>query len=312
MILLYTSEKSGAVFIKTDQLDGETDWKLRKAISKTQQEGAISLANVYNLNGYVRAEPPHRDIYNFQGTFYYSMGEEEEVNSVGLDLENTLWASTVLTMGQALALVVYTGGDTKSQLNMRDPRTKTGKIDEEISFMSFLLFMILIGLSALLLTFNGYYDNWYITLMRFILLLSYIIPISLRVNLDLAKAWYSYVISSDKKIPETIPRNTTIPEELGRVQVLFSDKTGTLTQNEMEFKALYADSSRYNVKENGAELNDIVKKTCEEGNGPLAEYVGGNRRPGKALRRKEESVVRNLWDVIILDTRFNLHPCFVS
>lgn len=35
MILLYTTEKNGSVFIRTDQLDGETDWKLRKAITFT-------------------------------------------------------------------------------------------------------------------------------------------------------------------------------------------------------------------------------------------------------------------------------------
>jgi len=34
-VLLYTTEKSGGVFIRTDQLDGETDWKLRKAIAIT-------------------------------------------------------------------------------------------------------------------------------------------------------------------------------------------------------------------------------------------------------------------------------------
>lgn len=35
MLLLYTTEKNGAVFIRTDQLDGETDWKLRKAVTFT-------------------------------------------------------------------------------------------------------------------------------------------------------------------------------------------------------------------------------------------------------------------------------------
>ena len=35
LLLLYTTEKSGSVFIRTDQLDGETDWKLRKAVGIT-------------------------------------------------------------------------------------------------------------------------------------------------------------------------------------------------------------------------------------------------------------------------------------
>ena len=56
---------------------------------------------------------------------------------------------------------------------------------------------------------------------------------SLRVNLDLGKIAYSWMIQQDKNIPGTTVRSTTIPEELGRIQYLLSDKTGTLTQNEM-------------------------------------------------------------------------------
>eukprot|EP01022_Parablepharisma_sp_SALTPOND_P018381 TRINITY_DN29_c0_g1_i1.p2 TRINITY_DN29_c0_g1~~TRINITY_DN29_c0_g1_i1.p2 ORF type:complete len:556 (+),score=58.61 TRINITY_DN29_c0_g1_i1:2501-4168(+) len=294
VVLLYTSEKGGAVFIKTDQLDGETDWKLRKAIPRTQVQGGVSKELISQINAYLRAEPPHRDIYKFQGTFFYSTnnGSEEDFNSIGLDLENTMWASTVLTMGEALALVVYTGSETKSQLNMRDPRTKSGKIDEEISLMSIFLFLVLIGLSFLLLVLNGFHHDWYIVLMRFILLLSCIIPISLRVNLDLAKAWYSWLISNDDKIPETIARTTTIPEELGRVQILFSDKTGTLTQNEMEFKALHVDNLRYDLKESGDEIKDIIRKTC--GEGPLSDLEGLLRKSGRSPRRAKKALIRDL------------------
>jgi phospholipid-translocating ATPase len=52
----------------------------------------------------------------------------------------------------------------------------------------------------------------------------------------MAKIYYSYCVYGDTEIPGTIPRNSTIPEELGRIQYLLTDKTGTLTKNEMIFK----------------------------------------------------------------------------
>jgi phospholipid-translocating ATPase len=54
---------------------------------------------------------------------------------------------------------------------------------------------------------------------------------SLRVNLDMGKTLYSLQMMRDKKIADTVVRNSMIPEELGRVSYLFSDKTGTLTCN---------------------------------------------------------------------------------
>jgi len=60
-------------------------------------------------------------------------------------------------------------------------------------------------------------------------LLSSIIPISLRVNLDFSKLYFSYCISNDPDIEGAIARNSTIPEELGRISYVLTDKTGTLT-----------------------------------------------------------------------------------
>jgi phospholipid-translocating ATPase len=82
-----------------------------------------------------------------------------------------------------------------------------------------------------------------IVLFRYLILLSNVIPISMRVNLEFAKLVYSLRINMDEDIPETITRNSQIPEELGRIQFLLTDKTGTLTQNDMIFKKICIDES---------------------------------------------------------------------
>ena len=71
-------------------------------------------------------------------------------------------------------------------------------------------------------------DGFFRGIIKTILLLSNVIPISLKVNMDISKFLFSSQINRDKLIQAQV-RNSSIPEELGRVQVLFTDKTGTLT-----------------------------------------------------------------------------------
>jgi phospholipid-translocating ATPase len=91
-------------------------------------------------------------------------------------------------------------------------------------------------------------------------LYSSIIPISLRVNLDLAKLYYSYNINNDETIPETVARNSNIPEDLGRLSYLITDKTGTLTQNEMVLKKVCSEDAIFNVEDQ----DDSMAKSLHE------------------------------------------------
>lgn len=102
-------------------------------------------------------------------------------------------------------------------MNSKDARMKVGKLDLEINRLSKFLFVFMMGIAFSIVALDGFKSKWYINFFRFVLLLSAIIPISLRVNLDLAKVFYCYGIYGDTEMPGTIPRNSTIPEELGRI-----------------------------------------------------------------------------------------------
>uniref|UniRef100_A0A671NJQ5 Phospholipid-transporting ATPase n=1 Tax=Sinocyclocheilus anshuiensis TaxID=1608454 RepID=A0A671NJQ5_9TELE len=190
MIFMRTSEKTGSCFIRTDQLDGETDWKLRIAVACTQRLPA--LGDLFSISAYVYAQKPELDIHSFEGNF-----------------------------------------------------TRVGLLDLELNRLTKALFLAQVVLSVVMVALQGFLGPWFRNLFRFVVLFSYIIPISLRVNLDMGKSAYGWMIMKDENIPGTVVRTSTIPEELGRLVYLLTDKTGTLTQNEMVFKRLHLGTVSY-------------------------------------------------------------------
>jgi len=121
LVCLFTTEKSGAAYIRTDQLDGETDWKVRRSVVGIQNEmfDYKDIGNFYHCE--VKCEAPSNKIYDFNGTFLYPHHPGDAVErdiQEPLTVENTMWANTVLaSQGFILGLVVYTGRETRSQMN---------------------------------------------------------------------------------------------------------------------------------------------------------------------------------------------------
>uniref|UniRef100_A0A8C5HS20 Phospholipid-transporting ATPase n=1 Tax=Gouania willdenowi TaxID=441366 RepID=A0A8C5HS20_GOUWI len=192
MIFLRTSERNGSCFLRTDQLDGETAWKLRLPVACTQR--LPTAADLLQIRSYVYAEEPNIDIHNFIGTF-----------------------------------------------------TRVGLFDLEVNCLTKILFGALVVVSLVMVALQHFAGRWYLQIFRFVLLFSHIVPISLRVNLDMGKMVFSWMIKKDPKIPGTVVRTSTIPEQLGRISYLLTDKTGTLTQNEMVFRRLHLGTVAYGM-----------------------------------------------------------------
>uniref|UniRef100_A0A671MBE9 Phospholipid-transporting ATPase n=1 Tax=Sinocyclocheilus anshuiensis TaxID=1608454 RepID=A0A671MBE9_9TELE len=243
MIFLRTSEKTGSCFIRTDQLDGETDWKLRITVACTQRLPA--LGDLFSVSAYVYAQKPQLDIHSFEGNF--TREDCDPPIHESLSIENTLWASTVVASGTVIGVVIYTGKEMRSVLNTSQSKNKVGLLDLELNRLTKALFLAQVVLSVVMVALQGFLGPWFRNLFRFVVLFSYIIPISLRVNLDMGKSAYGWMIMKDENIPGTVVRTSTIPEELGRLVYLLTDKTGTLTQNEMVFKRLHLGTVSYGM-----------------------------------------------------------------
>ncbi|XP_010603862.1 probable phospholipid-transporting ATPase IIB isoform X5 [Fukomys damarensis] len=278
MVFLRTSEKAGSCFIRTDQLDGETDWKLKVAVSCTQRLPA--LGDLFSIIAYVYAQKPQLDIHSFEGTF--TREDSDPPVHESLSIENTLWASTVVASGTVIGVVIYTGKETRSVMNTSNPKNKVGLLDLELNQLTKALFLALVVLSVVMVTLQGFAGPWYRNLFRFLLLFSYIIPISLRVNLDMGKAAYGWMIMKDENIPGTVVRTSTIPEELGRLVYLLTDKTGTLTQNEMIFKRLHLGTVSY-----GTDTMDEIQNHLLNSYSQVHTQASGNNSSSTPPRKSQ-------------------------
>ncbi|WFC97233.1 P-type phospholipid transporter [Malassezia brasiliensis] len=244
---VHAADAGGTCFVRTDQLDGETDWKLRIAVPATQRLAEDELVHL-GARAVLVAGPPSKDVHTFVGTLSLAPGEAGapgEAHVTPLGAEQALWANTVLAAGRAVGVVVYTGRETRAVMNTSHAQTKVGLLDLEINRLAKILCAVTLALSVTLVALNGFRGTWGVYVVRFLILFSSIIPISLRVNLDMGKTVYARQIQGDADIPGTIVRTSTLPEELGRVEYLLSDKTGTLTQNEMEVKRLHLGTLSY-------------------------------------------------------------------
>lgn len=94
----------------------------------------------------------------------------------------------------------------------------------------------------------AWFLNWFLSLFLF--------RCSLRVNLDMGKIVFSWMIKKDSKIPGTMVRTSTIPEQLGRISYLLTDKTGK------EMADLKAVSSLRLLSRALTQIWGVVQKIC--------------------------------------------------
>lgn len=279
IVVLQSSEANGESFIRTDQLDGETDWKLRQAVALTQSSGYDDVRVVCG--------PPTKSISDFQGTVA-AAGRE-----VALNVENTMWANTVVAAGSVEGIVVYTGKDTRMAKNTNRSRSKVCLLELEVNTISKFLCLSVFILSVVLVFLNsGVSDgqHWLLQVVRFLILFSTIIPVSLRVNLDMAKSFYAYQIEHDVSIPDTVVRTSTIPEDLGRIDYLMTDKTGTITQNDMDLRKIHVGQVAF-----GQDSMDDVKQYIANDGSAASSH--SNTRDSRDSRNSSigESVCKLAW-----------------
>ena len=170
----------------------------------------------------------------------------------------------------------------------------------EVNSVSKFLFVFMLILAFIMNIYNDFNRLWFLYYFRYVLLLASIIPISLRVNLDFSKTYFSYKMSKDPLIPGTVCRNSSIPEELGRVEYLLSDKTGTLTYNDMIFKKLSVNEQLYTTEEI-EDVSKLILKATQKFPGPMGD-VQPEPETGekKKQRRRQECLLKDMATALVI------------
>uniref|UniRef100_A0A3B3ZMG9 Phospholipid-transporting ATPase n=1 Tax=Periophthalmus magnuspinnatus TaxID=409849 RepID=A0A3B3ZMG9_9GOBI len=266
LLLLSSSEPLNLVYVETAELDGETNLKVRQALTVTGELGD-NFEALTAFNGEVRCEPPNNRLDKFKGTLTFNGQsyalDNDKVLLRGCTIRNTEWC---------YGLVIFGGADTKLMQNSGKSIFKRTSIDHLMNVLVLCIFGFLASMCTVMAIGNAIWEaregssflvflpyepgataqlSSFLSFWSYVIVLNTVVPISLYVSVEIIRLGNSFFIDWDRKMyyPKSDTpaqaRTTTLNEELGQIKYIFSDKTGTLTQNIMTFNKCSINGRNY-------------------------------------------------------------------
>ncbi|KAG2706784.1 hypothetical protein I3760_05G118400 [Carya illinoinensis] len=327
LILLSSSYDDAICYVETMNLDGETNLKLKQALEVTSFLHEDS--NFFDFKALVKCEDPNANLYSFIGSMEF---EEQQypLSPQQLLLRDSKLRNTEYIYGA----VVFTGYDTKVIQNSTDPPSKRSKIEKKMDKIIYFLFCvlflmafvgsILFGIATEDDLENGRSKRWYLrpddstvffdpkqaplaAFLHFLtamMLYGYFIPISLYVSIEIVKVLQTIFINKDIHMyyeeadKPAHARTSNLNEELGQVNTILSDKTGTLTCNSMEFIKCSVAGTAY-----GRGVTEVERAMDGRDGSPLVNEKANEHKkdstdsksPVKGFNFKDERIMNGNW-----------------
>ncbi|KAI8146793.1 hypothetical protein BJV82DRAFT_509376 [Fennellomyces sp. T-0311] len=299
VVILSTSDPDHICYIETQNLDGETNLKVRQALSATSE--IASVKDCQHAEFYIESEPPHVNLYQYSGVLKWQIDQPAEHatahSGVAHEKTEAVTYNNILLRGcvvrnteWVIGVVVYTGDETKIMMNTgRTPskRSKMAKKTNPHVIANFVILAVICIISSVMDSVlfrsegsarffdfeingtNASYDG-FLTFWVTLILYQNIVPISLYISVEIVKTLAAYFIYSDIDMyhPETdtpcIAKTWNISDDLGQIEYIFSDKTGTLTQNVMEYRKCTINSVKYGLGTTEASMGAKIREAVEK------------------------------------------------